>query len=87
MRVIVYNKPIEITPETVQKTREWYADNARACIEEATAGKFHVNDLAKYVSWQRERIRESLSGEWDNTLTFVQRAVYLQTGESVPLLS
>jgi hypothetical protein len=75
-----------ITPKTVQATREWFAQNGRDCIEGATAGKWHVNDLSRYVEWQNRRIAASLAGEYDHTLTFVQRALYIQTGVSVPLL-
>lgn len=87
MTVIVYGKPVEITEESIQKTRQWFADNAQACIDQAREGVFKVNDLPRYVEWHAERMRDSLAGKGDHTLTFIQRALYIQTGESVPMLS
>lgn len=76
-----------LTQETIQETRKWFADNAEDCINGAMAGEFFVNDISAYVDWQRRRITQSLSGEWDHTFTFLQRALYIQTGVCVPLLS
>lgn len=61
---------INLTKETIQLTRQWYADNAAACIEEVKNGKVKVNDPDKY----------------DHSLGFVQRAVFIQTGECYALL-
>lgn len=78
---------IVITPETILATREWYAANARACIDGATKGEFHVNDLAKYVEWHEQRAADSLRGDNDGSLAFMQRALYVQTGVCVAILS
>ena len=78
---------MQLTDETIQATREWFADNARACIKAASEGKWHVNDLPRYIAQQNQRIEESLSGAYDHTLAFQQRAIYIQTGESVALLA
>ena len=74
-------------PETILATRQWFADNARACIDSATTGEFHVNDLDKWVATLNHEIMASLRGENDHTLAFMQRALYIQTGECVALLS
>jgi len=74
------------SPEIIQKTREHFAQIHRDCIDGARRGEWHVNDLDRYVEWQEECIRSSLAGESDHTLTFLQRAYWLETGESVPLL-
>lgn len=66
--------------QAVNTTRQWFADNAQACIDEAVSGQLRVNDLAKYVKDQTQRIQDSLSGKWDHTLAFQQRVVYVQTG-------
>jgi len=87
MVAIVSGVAVEITPQTIQQARQWYADNAHACIEGAKSGKYRVNDLTRYIEQQERRAAESLSGAGDNTLAFVQMALYLQTGQSVPLLS
>ena len=87
MTITVYGKPVTITAETIRITREWFAQNALDCIEGAIHGKYRVNDLNSYIEWQHRRMAQSLAGEWDCNLTFVQRALFIQTGESVPLLS
>lgn len=86
MQVTVRNNPVIITDETIQATRKWFAENARACRDAAISGEYRVNDLPRYVQWQNQSIEQSLRGEWDYTLAFQQRALYIQTGESVPLL-
>jgi hypothetical protein len=78
---------VVITAETIQKTRQWFADNAQDCILGANRGEFYVNDLGKFTDWQNRCIAESLSGAWDHNLTFVQRALFIQTGQSIPMLS
>jgi hypothetical protein len=75
-----------LTPETVQKTREWFAANALACIAEAESGAVRVNDLAFYRSACLKSYEEYLAGRWDHTFTFQQRAHYIQTGECIALL-
>jgi hypothetical protein len=78
---------IELTPETLQATREHFADIGRRCIEGATAGEFFVNDLSSYVAGEREKIADSLAGKNDHTFTFLQRAHWIQTGECLPLFA
>ena len=94
MIVLVYDKPVTLTPETIAATRQWFIDNCRQCIAEAreyveTGGKSGtwVNDLDRYVAWREESIAYFEAGKGDRGLAFVQRAVALQTGECVPLLS
>lgn len=87
INLTVYGKPLALTPETIAKTRQYYIDNCAACIVEAVSGAVRVNDLDKYIAWNKERAERFKTGENDNTFTFIQMAVYLQTGESVPLLS
>jgi hypothetical protein len=78
---------VDLTPETMQATREWYAENARQCIAEAESGAVRVNDLPSYVAWREQAIADSLAGKGDHTFAFLQRAHFIQTGECVPLLS
>ncbi len=78
---------ITITDETIQATREWFAVNAVECIMAAGRGEYHVNDLAKYSAWQEARMTKFLRGDYDHTLTFVQRALFIQTGSSPALLA
>jgi hypothetical protein len=78
---------VELTAETIQRTRQWFADNAQACIDGAESGRTQVNDLGRYVAWRRQCIADSLAGKGDHTFAFLQRAHFIQTGESVPLLA
>lgn len=78
---------VEITPETILATREHFAQISRDCIAEVQSGRTRVNDLASYVAWREQAIDDSLAGKGDHTLTFMQRALWLQTGECPALLS
>jgi hypothetical protein len=75
-----------LTPETIQATRQWFADNARACIAEVQSGEVRVNDLPAYTAWREESAAAALRGDYDRTLTFLQRATYIQTGDCPALL-
>lgn len=76
----------EITQESILKAREWFADNYDGCIAEAVNGEVFVNDLPSYIVWREKQKAEVLAGKHDHTFTFMQRAYYIQTGESVALL-
>ncbi|MBF7012553.1 hypothetical protein QUC32_23170 [Novosphingobium resinovorum] len=78
---------VELTADTIQRTRAHFAEICRGCIQEAQEGKVYVNDLAHYIRWQTDSEAEFLAGRWDHTFTFLQRAHWLQTGECVALLS
>ena len=75
-----------LTPETIRATRQWFADNAHACIAEAQSGEVRVNDLPAYVEWCEQSAAAALRGDYDHSLTFRQRATYIQTGECPALL-
>ncbi|MCG7348846.1 hypothetical protein [Sphingomonas sp. ACRSK] len=94
MIVRVHGKPVTLTIETIAATRAWFIENEKACIAEAreyvaTGGKSgtRVNNLDRYVAWCEDSIARIESGEGDRSVTFIQRAVALQTGECVPLLA
>ena len=89
---------IELKPETILLTRQHFADIYQRCIDgavefysipkdELPAGKFFVNDAESYKESNRQRIEVMLAGDGDHTFTFMQRAHWIQTGESVALLS
>ncbi len=73
--------------EATLATREWFAENALACIDDAKSGRVHVNNLERYVEWQHECMRAALAGENDHTFTFRQRRQFIQTGRCDPLLA
>jgi len=77
---------MNITPEAMLAARQWFADNAQACIAEAERGEVRVNDLAGYIASRRQDAADALAGKHDHTFAFRQRAQYIQTGECVPLL-
>lgn len=79
----------ELTPETIQAARQWFADNADACVREAEDGTFPLAShypLDLYRMQQAAARRAALAGEYDHTVAFKQRAYFIQTGESVALL-
>lgn len=75
-----------LTPETIRATRQWFADNAHLCIAEAQSGEVYVNDPVDYATWQLQCASAALRGDYDHSLTFLQRATYIQTGECPALL-
>lgn len=77
---------IAITHETILKTREHFADNARACINDVRSGTLRPNNPERYIAEEQSLIADILDGKSDHTLTFVQRALWIQTGECPPLL-
>lgn len=86
---------VTLTPETIQKTRELFAENQRQCAKLSQEygsgpiqqdGGFYVNGHSQYVVKCEKDAIAALAGEWDHSLTFLQRAHYVQTGESIALL-
>jgi hypothetical protein len=77
---------IAITNETIIATRSHFINICNACILGACSNEFRVNDLRKYIEWEKQHISRYAKGEGDNTLTFLQRALWLQTGEMVAIL-
>lgn len=77
---------IALTTESILATRQYYADLALRCIEDAKTGVTRVNDLDKYIAWEMELHDRALSGKSDHTFTFWQHAVWIQTGECHALL-
>lgn len=77
---------VELTAQTMQRTRQHFADNAQACIHEVVTGEVTVNDPQSYFEWRCEQAVDAMAGKIDHTLTFLQRAYYLQTGEMIALL-
>lgn len=77
---------VELTSESIQKTRDWFSNNAIACIEEVKSGKVRVNDPESYFEWRNKEAKEYREGQHDHTVAFLQRAYFIQTGECVALL-
>lgn len=77
---------MNITPESMQAAREWFAANALACIAEVSSGAVRVNDPESYFAWRMQQHDDALAGKDDHTFTMRQMAWYIQTGECVALL-
>jgi uncharacterized short protein YbdD (DUF466 family) len=75
----------KLTAESITAARQFFADNANACIADAVSGAVKVNNLDKYVSHQRKAHDDALSGVYDHTFAARQRAYFIQTGHSVAL--
>lgn len=76
-----------MTDELILKTREHFAALHRSCIEKAVSGEYRVNDLPAYILSNEDNIASTLAGANDHTFTFRQYMHYLETGNSIPLLS
>ena len=80
---------VEITQKSIQACRQWFADNADACVREAEDGTAPLAShypIELYREKMAERKEAALAGKFDHTFTFMQRAHYMQTGECVALL-
>lgn len=80
---------LQITEESILACRQWFADNAQACVSDVEQGfvrmPFHVLE-SQYKEKMQKIAKAALAGEYDHTFTFMQRAYHIQTGESVALL-
>lgn len=75
-----------ITEETKIATRLWFAKNCIDCIDEAKSGILKINNLDKYISDNISEAKHYIDGKYDQTLSFIQRAEFLQTGKCTPIL-
>ena len=80
---------VVITQESITACRQWFADNADACVREAEDGTAPLAShypIELYREKMAARKASALAGEFDHTFAFMQRAHYMQTGECVALL-
>ena len=85
--IVVHGEPVVITNDTIRATCEWYANNQQACINEAQSGEVKVNDLQSYIAECELLKQQYQSGDFTTGLWFWQRAYFIQSGCSVPMLS
>lgn len=78
---------IAITDEAIKATRVHFADIERACIADILDGRVRVEHPAVVIKWHEDAIPHHLAGKWDHTLTFIQAALCIQTGECISILS
>lgn len=80
---------VELTEQTMQKTREHFAANIDGQVVEIESGAIKLpshNPKEQHFAWLSERKAAGLAGANDYTLTFLQRAHWIQTGEMIALL-
>jgi len=82
---MIFNNVV-LTSETIESTKQWFINNAKACIAEAVSGEVFVNDLESYIDSQNRRIKDFEANLNQNNFTFMQRAYFHQTGHDVALL-
>lgn len=76
-----------LTEETLLKTDQHFAEIDRACIDEVLSGQQKVNNPAEYIALGEESRGKFLSGNARNSVTYLQRAYWIQTAECIALLS
>ena len=76
----------KLTEASMQAARQWYVDHAQRCIDEVESGAVEVNDVEVYYKWCKGLAEQAMRGDYDHTLSFLQRAHYIQTGECIALL-
>ena len=74
---------LKLTASIVEKTRQAFADNYKAMLDEMPADERN----GSRGNWLADNWKAMLAGESDHTVTFLQRAHFIQTGESIGLLS
>ena len=85
--VINKDERVLLTEDTINKTCQWYADNAQGCINEVLNGEVTVNDIDSYIEEKIKSKADYLDKNFELGLWFYQKALYIQTGESVAILN
>ncbi|MCP3681518.1 MAG: hypothetical protein GY861_02415 [bacterium] len=85
--VINHGERVQLTEDTITATCQWYADNAQGCIDEVLSGDVKVNDMESYIEEKIKSKAMYLSRKFEIGLWFYQKALYIQTGKSVPLFN
>jgi hypothetical protein len=79
MIVIINNCEVILTNDTIKKTKNTLIDSANKCIKEAVEKVVIVNDLDRYIKFYLDYIEKIKISE-RHSLTFIQKAVEIQTG-------
>lgn len=78
---------VQLTEDTINKTCQWYADNTQGCIDEVLSCEVKVNNQTEYITTKEALKEVYLSRDFEIGLWFYQKALYIQTGESVPMFN
>lgn len=86
MEINVRGETVVLTQDTIDATWASMADLCRKCADGALAGDFFTNDPEGYAAEQRELADRYDAHDGRMTMSFIQQAVFIQTGQSVPIL-
>lgn len=78
---------VEITPESIAKTKQYYIDSFRKRIDDIESGAKQVNDPDSVIQFCLDAINEYNKDKPVYSVGFTQRAYYIQTGMSLALLA
>lgn len=67
------------------EARKYFVELIERNIDKVENGEKKVNNKEKFIKSQLDKLESYDNGLNDETFTFMQRAYYLQTGESVSL--
>ena len=86
--ILIHGKPVILTKETLVSTCNWFADNSLKQMVEALDPdtKWPVNNLDSFIEQMAAQAEQYRSANFVPSLTFWQRAYFLQSGESVAIL-
>jgi hypothetical protein len=85
--ILVDGQPVVLTVDTIRKTCDFYAQHKQCCIDEVLRGTDKVNNVEQYIKDCTEQKEQYLSGNFEPWLGFWQQAYFIQSGQSVPLIS
>lgn len=86
VEITVHGKPVILTAETIDATWAHHAQQCRECARAALAGEFYTNDPAAYAKQQEDEARRYDAREGRMSLSFIQQAVFIQTGDCPAIL-
>lgn len=86
--IMIHGKPVILTKETLVSTCNWFADSSLKQIAEALDPdtKWPVSDLDSFIAQMTAQTDQYRSANFVPSLTFWQRAYFLQSGESLAIL-
>lgn len=72
---------MQLTQESIHAARQWFAQNALACIAEVKSGAVQVNHPEDHVTWLTQQHDDVLAGKYDHVPALRQHALHIQTGK------
>lgn len=85
--IINNGERVLLTEDTINKTCQWYANNAQGCLNDVLNGSVTVNDTNSYIEEKIKSKADYLDKNFELGLWFYQKALHIQTGESVAILN